>query len=635
MIARVGALRSARAIGARHGGRRVASTSTSTNGQARAPSPVRGGVPSRPKGWTRGDKTAFNHDATIYALSSAPGRAAIAVIRVSGPACLHVYEAFCPGKNHPKPRLATVRSLYAPGQHLAPDSILDSSALLLYFPAPRTATGDDILELHLHGGPAIVKAVLAAISKCSSATFPLRYAEPGEFTRRAFMNSRLDLTQVEALGDTLAADTEQQRRLAMRGTAGSLAKQYETWREMLLCARGELEALIDFSEDQHFDESPNELMESVAQQVQVLQQALRVHSQNAVRGELLRHGIGIALLGAPNAGKSSLLNRIVGREAAIVSHEAGTTRDIVEVGVDIGGYFCRFGDTAGLRRAMPAAVPGEQGKSAEVINRIEQEGMRRAKERAADSDLVIVVFGFEDTSKAGSLPKLNLDADVTAVAKKLILEKDNVVIILNKSDLVRNESARAEAKRAVLKDFPSLNEDSVHLLSCTDAQTTSSGQLQSNVRSAGTEEMDPGGIQAFLAGLIRQFEKLTAALAPVGDDDDDDAAGFAPAAHADLSIWQESLGASERHRVLLEECVSHLNAFLREAHPETSLPVGAHDDDDDFNRNQVGEAEADIVVAAEHLRAAAECLGKITGRGQAGDVEEVLGVVFEKFCVGK
>ncbi|KAF7186519.1 tRNA modification GTPase MSS1, mitochondrial [Pseudocercospora fuligena] len=511
------------------------------------------------------------------------------------------------------------------------DTVLDSSALVLYFPAPRTATGDDILELHVHGGPAIVKAVLGAISRCRSKTSPIRYAEPGEFTRRAFMNSRLDLTQVEALGDTLAADTEQQRRLSVRGTTGHLAKQYEKWREMLLYARGELEALIDFSEDQHFDESPNELMDSVAQQVKVLQQALRIHSQNAVRGELLRHGISIALLGAPNAGKSSLLNRIVGREAAIVSNEAGTTRDIVEVGVDIGGYFCRFGDTAGLRQAMKAAVQGEQGRSPEVINRIEQEGMRRAKERAADSDLVIVVFSFEDTSKAGLLPKLNLDAEVTAVAKKLILEKDNVVIILNKSDLVINEPERAEAKRAVLKEFPSLNEDSVHLLSCTDAETTSSGQLQSDVRSAGTENMDPGGIQAFLAGLIRQFEKLTAALAPVGDDGA--SAGFAPAADADLSIWQESLGASERHRVLLEECVSHVNAFLREARSESLIPVGARDGD--FTRDEVGEAEADIVVAAEHLRAAAECLGKITGRGQAGDVEEVLGVVFEKFCVGK
>ncbi|KXT12942.1 hypothetical protein AC579_4117 [Pseudocercospora musae] len=561
---------------------------------------------------------------TIYALSSAPGRAAIAVIRISGPACLSIYEALCPGKTHPEPRSAVVRALYEPGKEMSRDTVLDSSSLVLYFPAPRTATGDDILELHVHGGPALVKAVLGAISTCPSTITPIRYAEPGEFTRRAFMNNRLHLTQVEALGDTLAADTEQQRRLSVRGTTGHLPKQYEQWRQMLLDARGELEALIDFSEDQHFDESPNDLLHSVAQQAKVLEQALRVHSQNAVRGELLRHGISIALLGAPNVGKSSLLNRIVGREAAIVSSEAGTTRDIVEVGVDIGGYFCRFGDTAGLRQAMQAAVQGEHGNSPEVINRVEQEGMRRAKERAAGSDLVIVVFSFDVTSKAGLLPKLNLDAEVTAVARKLILEKDSVVIILNKSDLVTNESARAEAKRSVLKEFPSLNEDAVHLLSCADAETTSPGQLRSYVRSSGTENMDPGGIQAFLAGLIRQFNKLTAALAPVGDD-----------AGADLSIWQESLGASERHRVLLEECVNHLNAFLREARSEGLLPPPAAAHDGDFTREEGGEAEADIVVAAEHLRAAAECLGKITGRGQAGDVEEVLGVVFEKFCIGK
>ncbi|KXT01547.1 hypothetical protein AC578_6360 [Pseudocercospora eumusae] len=605
VLARVCAVRSARAF-----------SSASASATASAPASASASV-----------------EPTIYALSSARGRAAIAVIRVSGPACLDICHALCPAKKHPQPRRATVRTLYEPGQAVSRHSVLDSSALLLYFPAPRTATGHDVLELHVHGGPAIVKAVLAAISRCPSNIGPIRYAEPGEFTRRAFMNNRLDLTQVEALRDTLAADTEQQRRLSVRGATGHLAKQYDKWREMLLYARGELEALIDFSEDQHFDETPNELMHSVAQQVKILQQALRVHSQNAVRGELLRHGIGIALLGAPNAGKSSLLNRIVGREAAIVSNEAGTTRDIVEVGVDIGGYFCRFGDTAGLRQAMQAAVQPEQGKSPDVINRIEQEGMRRAKERAADSDLVIVVFSFEDTSKASFLPKLNLDAEVTAVAKKLILEKDNVVIVLNKSDLVANESARAEAKRSVLKEFPSLNEDSVHLLSCTDAETTGSGQLQSYVPSSGTGNMDPGGIQAFLAGLIRQFDELTAALTPVGDDG---ASGFipAPAADADLSIWHESLGASERHRVLLEECVSHLNAFLREARSESLLPpVAAHNGD--FTRDEVRDPEADIVVAAEHLRAAAECLGKITGRGQAGDVEEVLGVVFEQFCVGK
>ena len=200
-----------------------------------------------------------------------------------------------------------------------------------------------------------MRAVLAAIHQCAvstegsvvSAVHSIRYAEPGEFTRRAFANNRMDLPQIESLGETLSASTEQQRQISVRGTTSSLAVRYEQWRMLLLAARGELEALIDFSEDQHFDESPAQLCASVAAQVQALRGQMEAHVANAVRGELLRNGISMALLGAPNAGKSSLLNRIVGRDAAIVSQEAGTTRDIVEVNVDLGGWLVRIGDMAG------------------------------------------------------------------------------------------------------------------------------------------------------------------------------------------------------------------------------------------------------------------------------------------------
>ena len=476
--------------------------------------------------------------------------------------------------------------------------MLDSSALVLYFSAPKTVTGEDILEFHVHGGPAIVKAVLAAIARCGDgSTKDIRYAEPGEFTRRAFMNNRLDLTQVEALGDTLSADTEQQRRLSVRGTTGALAKQYEQWRQQLLYARGELEALIDFSEDQHFDESPAELCASVAAQVHILKDALQVHSQNAVRGELLRHGISVALLGAPNAGKSSLLNRIIGREAAIVSQQAGTTRDIVEIGLDLGGYFCRFGDTAGLRQATTSALKSRQNP--EVINEIEIEGMRRAKVKAAESDLVIVVLSFETNSEGHTI--LNFDPEVCAVARELIGSKNNIMVVINKSDL--SSTNNENAIEAVQRELPNLDRASIHMISCMAAQqTTAPGPS------------DPGGIQAFLQGLIGQFGRLTAALTPAGTSD------------PDVSIWQESLGASERHRVLLESCIGHLDAFVAEVE-------GARDDGGSSAVDE--QAEADIVVAAEHLRGAAECLAKITGKGEAGDVEEVLGVVFEKFCVGK
>ena len=235
-----------------------------------------------------------------------------------------------------------------------------------------------MLELHVHGGPAVVRAVLSAIPQCAthvessaaSAVHSIRYAEPGEFTRRAFANNRMDLPQIESLGETLSASTERQRQISVRGTTSSLAVRYEQWRVLLLAARGELEALIDFSEDQHFDESPAQLCASVARQVQGLCTQIKAHVVNAVRGELLRNGISMALLGAPNAGKSSLLNCIVGREAAIVSQEAGTTRDIVEVSVDLGGWLVKIGDMAGLRRA------GLVGP--DIVGAVEQEGIKRA-----------------------------------------------------------------------------------------------------------------------------------------------------------------------------------------------------------------------------------------------------------------
>lgn len=544
---------------------------------------------------------------TIYALSTAAGRAAIAVIRISGPACLTIYQALCPGRSQPKARYASVRSLYEPNRPAITEHVLDSSALVLYFPGPRTVTGEDVLELHVHGGPAVVKAVLSAIPRSSDRAV-IRYAEPGEFTRRAFMNDRLDLTQVEALGDTLSATTEQQRRLSVRGTTSSLAKTYEQWRQQLLYARGELEALIDFSEDQHFDESPAELCTSVAEQVMALRSRVQAHSANAVRGELLRKGISISLLGAPNAGKSSLLNRIVGREAAIVSQEAGTTRDIVEVGLDLGGYFCRLGDTAGLRKAMLAEAQQSQGLQ-HVIGHVEQEGMRRAKERAQESDVVIVVLNFQEgchsAERAAKDPRLgsygydgyeigsqlHLDSEVLSTATVLVQGKDNVLVVINKIDRATPASL-ADAVSAIQAAMPGLQRDRIHLISCKNAEDSV------------TTEPDPGGIQRFLTGLIDHFKSITTALS------------LDCASETDPAIWQESLGATERHRLLLEQCRDHLDNFLEQ------LAEAADDD-------------VDIVVAAESLRSAADCLAKITGKGEAGDVEEVLGVVFEKFCVGK
>lgn len=540
---------------------------------------------------------------TIYALSTAPGRAAIAIIRISGPACLTVYRALCPCTSLPKPRYATLRTLFEPSvtlTNIQDQEVLDSDALIFYFPAPHTATGEDILELHVHGGTAVVSAVLSAIPKTvqNDALLSIRYAEPGEFTRRAFHNNRLDLVQVEALGDILTAETEQQRRLAVRGSTTVLAERYEEWRQKLLYARGELEALIDFSEDQHFDETPAELCTSVLKQVSQLRSQLRANIESASRGELLRNGINIALIGAPNAGKSSLLNQIVGREAAIVSSEAGTTRDVVDVNIDVGGFYCRFGDLAGLRNQT-------QDYQWQQIGEIEQEGIRRAKERALKADFVIVVLAPEIvTNSANSNISVSIGSEVQEILKLIDLNSQKVVCVLNKADLFVHK-AHLSATRSkfrqhrALKDLLDLSETPIFAVSCTNAE-------KSNIDN----ESDPSGIQSLLDGLTLIFRRMTAAVVPREHD-----------GTASASAWAESLGATERQRLLLQQCLQYLETFVAEVQCNDQFADGAARQED----------EIDVVLAAEILRSAADCLAKITGRGESGDVEEVLGVVFEKY----
>ena len=435
---------------------------------------------------------------------------------------------------------------------------------MLYFPSPKTVTGEDVLELHIHGGPATVKAVLSSIPKCPS-KLPIRYAEPGEFTRRAFQNDRLDLAQVEALSDTLSAETEQQRRAAVRGNSGNLGRTYEGWRQQLLYARGELEALIDFSEDQHFDESPAELLSNVKAHVMLMLESILSHEIASHRGELLKKGIRISLLGPPNAGKSSLLNLIVGREASIVSQEAGTTRDIVEVSLDIRGYLCTFADTAGLRTKHEQSLG-----SAPVIGGVEQEGIRRAKAKASESDVIIALASVESMGIPGKW-FIRYDSEALSIAAKA----QQALLAVNKCD-----SVSSEVLGQLLIDFKT-SSPAPHIpliaISCMDAQMKSVG-------------VDSGNINLFVDQLVKTCENMTKLPTDLED----------------------LLGVTERQRQLLSSCSQHLNAFIEEAQVSD------------------GGLESDIVLAAEHLRSAANCLSRITGQGEAGDVEEVLGVVFEK-----
>lgn len=299
---------------------------------------------------------------TIYALSSGRPPVAVAVVRISGPRACDALKALT-GKT-PEPRRATFSRLRDP--HTG--EIIDE-ALTLFFPAPRSETGEDVAEVQLHGGRAVIAALFGALAKMDG----LRMAEPGEFTRRAFENGKLDLTAVEGLADLIYADTDAQRRQALRQMQGLLGNRAEDWRRRLIEAQALAEAGIDFSDEA--DVATNVI-------AQALEAARKLHGEitealaDAARGERLREGLVVAIAGPPNAGKSTLLNRIARREAAIVSPIAGTTRDVIEVHLDLHGLPVTLLDTAGIR---------------ETDDPIEREGVARARARAEAADLVLWV----------------------------------------------------------------------------------------------------------------------------------------------------------------------------------------------------------------------------------------------------
>lgn len=327
---------------------------------------------------------------TIFALASAPGRAGVAVLRISGPMAASALRDLA--GTLPPPRRAVHRRFRDPKS----GEILDNG-LALYFPGPASFTGEDVVELHLHGGRAVLTAIFALLG----ARPGFRWAEPGEFTRRAFLNDKLDLTEAEAIADLVAAETAAQRRQALRQLGGEFGKLCEEWRVALLRAQARLEAEIDFPEEG----LPPELWAQMREDLRLLRQAIAVHLADERRGERLRDGVSVAILGPPNAGKSSLLNALAQRDVAITSHIAGTTRDVIEVALDLGGYPVVLADTAGLRDSADA---------------IEEEGMRRALARAEAADLRLIVLDATRPDEAAALRGL-IDA--------------RALILLNKIDL--------------------------------------------------------------------------------------------------------------------------------------------------------------------------------------------------------
>ncbi|MES2905760.1 MAG: tRNA uridine-5-carboxymethylaminomethyl(34) synthesis GTPase MnmE [Pseudomonadota bacterium] len=434
---------------------------------------------------------------TIFALSSGAGRAGVAVLRLSGPMVAKVAQDL--SGDVPHPREATVKLLRDP--HGAP---LDE-AVLIYFTKPKSFTGEDVLEIHCHGSAAVVKAVLATLGQMHGC----RPAVAGEFTQRAFLNGKMDLTEVEGLSDLIAADTDLQRRAALRETIGTSRDLYTRWREELLQAIALIEALIDFSAD---EDIPDAALDDAARLLSGIVQEMQRHLDHARSSEILRDGLTVVLAGAPNTGKSSLLNALARRDVAIVTDEPGTTRDMIEVKLDLGGYPVTLVDTAGLRESQ---------------NKIEAEGIRRALQRAEEADLVLWL-------QAADEQKQNPPTDETKTWR-----------VLSKSDLM-----------------PVLAKDKTIALSAKTG-----------------------------AGIQNLLDRLSAfAQERFGEDGED------------------IVYLRERHRQLLQATSMKLRTLVANIR---STP---------------------LEIVAEDLRHAAEPLARITGHIGA---EEMLGMIFSRFCIGK
>lgn len=337
----------------------------------------------------------MNYQDTIFALATAPGRAGVAVVRLSGTQAGTILKHLT-GRPLPAPRQAALRRFIDPQTGEALDT-----GLALWFPAPASYTGEDVVELHLHGGPAVIDVVLAFLSKQPNS----RPAAAGEFTRRAFEHGKLDLTAIEGLADLLAAETEAQRRQALAQYQGRLGALYEGWRAELIGVLAHIEAHIDFADE----ELPENLIDLARPRLISLISEISGHLDDSGRGEILRRGLQIAIIGSPNVGKSSLLNALAQRDAAIVTPTPGATRDVIEVHLDLAGYPVTVADTAGLRASRDP---------------IEMEGIRRARRRADQADLKLALFD------AQSWPQLDKET--------LELCDYNTIIVINKIDLTQD-----------------------------------------------------------------------------------------------------------------------------------------------------------------------------------------------------
>lgn len=557
---------------------------------------------------------------TIYALSSGKGRSGVAVIRLSGSNALSALNALCTAdeaRHHdgprPKrgggdggeslgfiPRQMVLRRLYHPSsrEHL-------DTGLVVYFAGPRSFTGEDMVELHVHGGTAVSSAILGALGTLQG----VRAADAGEFTRRAFVAGRLDMTEAEGINDLIDAETQAQRAQALAQMEGRQAKVVARWRTELVRCLAHVEAVIDFSEDEPVGE---EVARDVVPRVERIRQHVSSHLSDGRVGERLRQGASVVLAGAPNAGKSSLLNSLAQRDAAIVSPMEGTTRDVLHVPMEIGGYPVQLFDTAGLRgiswtesndthpQSRQHAHHGD-GDLSTTIDVVEQEGISRALSTLSQSDVRIVVLdatrvlqipstaaqdasnpsmtsttttssdggeGFERLSERETDETLQmLNATLSTNHDEVTSSKmppKRALVVVNKCDLI--STSQEEHAMEIIKNhargIPGMDECMVHCVSCK------SGSGISELRK-----------------LIHQTMEEV----------------FSTSHFDDAPIVTRA-----RHREQLEKCMEALDRYL-------DRPL---------------ESE----IAAEELREALQCIGRLTGHV---DVEDLLDVIFKDFCIGK
>ncbi len=342
----------------------------------------------------------YKQSNTIFALSSAPGKAGVSVLRISGGKSLSILNALAQSDEASFPeerKLHYVRLVSARSR-----DIIDN-AMVVFFKGPKSFTGEDVVEIHCHGSIAIIKMLYSELLALG-----LRIAEAGEFARRAFLNGKFDLTSAEGLADLIEAETVAQAKQALNQAGGALEKLYNKWRESLLKTISLLEAYIDFPDE----DIPEEVLDGVSSTKNEIINTIKRHLNDSCKGEILRNGIKLSIVGAPNVGKSTLLNYLLGREASIVSDIAGTTRDIVEGHLDIGGYPIIIQDTAGIR--------------SDSLDLIENEGIKRAINAAGQADIKIIMF---DASNKGDIDQALLD-----------IIDDNSIIIMNKIDIADDSS---------------------------------------------------------------------------------------------------------------------------------------------------------------------------------------------------